>query len=269
MPAVGLASSSGSVYVRPMFQRVPDVPGLSFELAGVEATALACGGLWLAAARTLVVSDLHLEKGSSYAARGQMLPPWDTAATLARVAAAIDRLAPEIVVALGDSFHDMGAGGRVASQDREHLAALADRADWIWIEGNHDPAPPGWASGLRAAEWRIGPLVLRHEPTDGPSPGEIAGHLHPSAVVMGQGGRRVRRRCFATDGRRLVMPAYGAFAGGLDLLDAAFAPMFGPDVTAMMLGRDRVYAVPARRLIPVRAPRKAPREPVPSPADTL
>jgi len=241
-----------------MFQRVPDVPGLSFELAGVEATALACGGLWLAAARTLVVSDLHLEKGSSYAARGQMLPPWDTAATLARVAAAIDRLAPEIVVALGDSFHDMGAGGRVASQDREHLAALADRADWIWIEGNHDPAPPGWASGLRAAEWRIGPLVLRHEPTDGPSPGEIAGHLHPKAVAPTRAGGVVRP-CFVADGRRLLLPAFGAFTGGLDVGDPAVASLFPRGGRVFLLGADRLFSFPmaARRVV---APAQVPKE---------
>jgi DNA ligase-associated metallophosphoesterase len=251
-----------------MFRFAPDLAGLCFTIAGEDAVALACGGLWLPASRTLVVSDLHLEKGSSYAARGQLLPPWDTAATLDRVADAMDRLTPDVVAALGDSFHDMGAGARIAPQDRERLMALTARARWIWIEGNHDPAPPGWASGLRAAAWRIGPLLLRHEPTDGPAPGEIAGHLHPSAVVVGRAGRRVRRRCFATDGQRLVMPAYGAFTGGLDLLDAAFAPLFGPDATAMMLGRDRVYAVPSERLTPVRARATTPRV-VPRPVDPL
>ncbi len=252
-----------------MFRSEPGMPGLSFKLSGVDAIALSCGALWLPGARTLIVSDLHLEKGSAYAARGQLLPPWDTAETLARLAAVMDRLAPEVVVALGDSFHDVDAGARVAAPDRARLLELAGRSRWIWIEGNHDPAPPGWAPGVRAAEWRIGPLLLRHEPTTGEAAGEIAGHLHPSAVVVGRVGRRVRRRCFATDGRRLVMPAYGAFTGGLDLLDAAFAPLFGPDATAMMLGRDRVYAVPAARLIQVRAPRPASRRAVSTPADPL
>lgn len=235
-----------------MFQLASSGSGLSFTLCGADATAMPCGALWLPHHRTLVVSDLHLEKGSAYARRGQLLPPWDTAATLARLAAAVDAVSPAQVVALGDSFHDMEAGLRIAAQDRATLVSLASRIPFLWIEGNHDPAPPGWAPGERSNVFRLGSLTLRHEPSDAAAPGEIAGHLHPCAKVAGA-GRQVRRRCFATDGARLVMPAYGAFAGGLNVRDDAFAPLFAHAPVALMLGRDRVYAAAPGRLTSDRA----------------
>ena len=198
--------------------------------------ALPEGALWIASARTLIVSDLHLEKGSSFARDGQMLPPYDTHATLARVAALMDRLEPEIVVSLGDSFHDGGGPARMAARDRELLAGLIARCDWIWIEGNHDSKCAETIGGVARATVQIGALMLRHEPTSGAAPGEIAGHLHPCATVAGR-GRSVRRRCFAFDGARLVMPAFGAYTGGLNICDEAFEPLFPDGATAFVLGR--------------------------------
>ncbi|MFD1333582.1 phosphoesterase, partial [Methylopila musalis] len=122
------------------------------------------------------------------------------------------------------------------------LAALQVGRDWIWIAGNHDPEPPAGCGGEAKAEMRLGPLTLRHEPAAGPAPGEIAGHLHPAAKVSVR-GRNVRRRCFATDGARLVMPAFGAYTGGLNVRDAAFAGLFQPaSFAAWMLGDEGVYA---------------------------
>ena len=164
-----------------------------------------------------MVSDLHLEKGSSFAARGVLLPPYDTAATLSRLAAVIARHDPRMVIALGDSFHDRTAHDRLSAPDRDTIAALQVRRDWIWISGNHDPALPSDLGGVVASEVAIGPIAFRHEPT-GPS-GEIAGHLHPKARVATR-GRAMERRCFACDGERAVMPAFGAYAGGLSIRDA-------------------------------------------------
>ena len=115
---------------------------------------------------------------------------------------------------------------------------MTSRCDWVWIEGNHDPKPPEDLGGRMANELKLGALVFRHEPTAGHSPGEIAGHLHPCVRVVGRGGRTVRARCFATDGERLVMPAYGALTGGLNVLDVAFDPLFPDGVFAGVLGRD-------------------------------
>lgn len=228
--------------------RTPPQPlGLRVTVAGVAVEALAEGALWIPDARALVVSDLHLEKGSAYAARGQMLPPYDTRATLGRLAALMARCAPDIVVSLGDSFHDVAGPARMADADAAALAALVGAADWVWIVGNHDPALPAGLGGRQAHALSLGALTLRHEPTPGAT-GEIAGHLHPCAKVAAR-GRAVRARCFATDGAQLVMPAFGAYTGGLNVRDVAFRPLFPRGCTALMLGRARVYAAPATRQV--------------------
>ncbi|SHG62552.1 putative phosphoesterase [Kaistia soli DSM 19436] len=219
-----------------------------WTIAGTRLTLTVEGGLHLAEASTLVVADLHLEKASAFAARGQMLPPYDTAATLKRLAALIHRLRPARVIALGDSFHDRGAGARLAEGDRATLTALTALTEWIWIAGNHDPEPPNGLGGWATSELSIGSLTFRHEPRPGRAVGEVAGHLHPSARVVGR-GRSVRRRCFAANGERLIMPAFGALAGGLNVLDRAFHPLFeGRAFHAFMLGVD-VHPVAGQRLV--------------------
>ena len=195
--------------------------------------------------RLLAVADLHLEKGSSFAARGVLLPPYDTAATLARLAAPIARYAPHFVVALGDSFHDGRGPARLADTDRATLKNLQRGRDWIWIAGNHDPDPADGIGGRFVAALTLGALTFRHEPQEDAG-GEIAGHLHPVARVARR-GRVVSRRCFACDGARLVMPAFGAYAGGLNVRDPAFSNVFRTlAFTAHMLGERRVYAVAAK-----------------------
>jgi len=197
---------------------------------------------------TLLVADLHFEKGSAFAARGQLLPPYDTRETVRRLADAITRLGARRVFALGDSFHDLGADGRMHHSDAEALVRLvASVDDWLWIEGNHDPDPPARFGGRTAAETTLGPLTLRHEPLDGPAPGEVAGHLHPCARVSVR-GRGLRRRCFATDGARLVLPAFGAYTGGLNVCDPAWRSVFEIRPTAWMLGDGGVFPIAGYRL---------------------
>ncbi|MFP4003363.1 MAG: ligase-associated DNA damage response endonuclease PdeM [Alphaproteobacteria bacterium] len=200
------------------------------------------GALWWPAERMVIVSDLHLEKGSAFAARGVLLPPWDTAETLKRLAAVCEKLRPRTVLALGDSFHDGGGSARLHGEDRRMLRNLMTGRNWVWLTGNHDPAPPDGLGGECMDSLERGGLTFRHEPLAGPAPGEVAGHLHPAAAVRRR-GRRVRRRCFAGDGARLVMPAFGAYTGGLDVTDAAFAPLFAEGFTAWLLGRERLYPV--------------------------
>jgi uncharacterized protein len=215
---------------------------------GVVLEAFREGALWWADERLLCVADLHLEKGSSFARRGQMLPPYDTGETLARLATLIDRLQPQTVVALGDSFHDDDGAHRLLPQDRASLGRLQAGRDWIWIAGNHDPHLPDGLAGLHRDELSVGPLTFRHEPAEGQVEGEIAGHLHPAARVTGR-GRSVRRRCFAGDGYRLILPAFGAYAGGLDVRDRAFAGLFRQrSFRAFVLGDDGVYPVGPRAL---------------------
>lgn len=205
------------------------------------------GALWWPQRSVLVVSDLHFEKGSGYAAAGQMLPPYDTDATLARVESLCAALKPETVISLGDSFHDRWSEGRLPEGYAARIRALTSAHDWVWVEGNHDPDPPAHLGGRAAKVLRLGPLVFRHEPEG--EVGEVAGHLHPVAKIAGR-GRAVRRRCFASDGARLVMPAMGAFAGGLNILDNAFARVFPEGCMAFAIGEARVYGVSQKNLLP-------------------
>ena len=217
------------------------------DVAGVTLLADLSGALFWEEERLLVVSDLHLEKGSSFAVRGVLLPPYDTVATLNRLGAVIARHDPRTVIALGDSFHDRDAHDRLSVPDRETMTALQARRDWLWIAGNHDPALPDDLGGVVASEVAIGPIVFRHEPTG--AAGEIAGHLHPKARVATR-ARSVERRCFATDGERVVMPAFGAYAGGLSIRDIAFAKIFQTmGFMAHVLGDHKLHAISASRCI--------------------
>ncbi|MGH1572520.1 ligase-associated DNA damage response endonuclease PdeM [Methylobacterium sp. P31] len=222
-------------------EKTPKHPTLL--LAGETLVLDLCGGLWLPEHRTLIVSDLHLEKGSSYAARsGQFLPPYDTRETLACLHEAVVRHDPARVVALGDSFHDARGPERMEPGDRAMVAALQEGRDWVWIAGNHDAAVSEGVGGRYADALEIGGLLLRHEPSPGTASGEIAGHLHPCGKVAMR-GRAVRRRCFVTDGTRLVMPAFGAYAGGLNVRDKAIEGLFSNGFTAHLLGDGRVFAI--------------------------
>jgi uncharacterized protein len=226
-----------------------DCGSLRVTIGAAQATLRVSGALWLAAERALVVADLHLEKGSSYAARGQMLPPYDTRETLRRLAAEVAALAPAVVILLGDTFHDRGSEDRLAADDAERLRDLARGRTLIWVVGNHDADGPRALPGDTADELGLCGLTLRHEPQRGRQPGEVAGHLHPAARVKATRGS-VRRRCFITDAERLILPAFGAYAGGLNVRDAAFAGLFARPPLAGALGRDRVHAVGWRSLGP-------------------
>jgi len=217
-------------------------------LAGVPLLVDAGAALYWPEHGLLAVADLHLEKGSSFAARGVMLPPYDTAATLARLARLIAHYAPRCVATLGDSFHDGGGPARLRLEDRDHLHRLQRGRDWVWITGNHDPRPAENIGGSFVAALTVGSLTFRHLPTA--SENEICGHLHPVARVAHR-GRTVSRRCFAAGNGRMVMPAFGAFTGGLNVRDAAFADVFGTlAFTAHLLGEGRLYAFAAKRCLP-------------------
>jgi DNA ligase-associated metallophosphoesterase len=224
---------------------MPAARGAILEVLGVSFIADLSGALFWEEQGLLVVSDLHLEKGSSFARRGVLLPPYDTAATLELLGVLIGRRNPRMVIALGDSFHDSDAHNRLSRADSEAIVAMQARRDWIWISGNHDPALPSDIGGIVAEEVAVGPIVFRHEPTG--APGEIAGHLHPTARVSTR-GRSMERRCFACDGERAVMPAFGAYTGGLSIRDAAFAKIFQTlGFMAHVLGDNRLHSIAASR----------------------
>ena len=219
-------------------------------VAGKEVVIDPAGALWLPESRTLVVSDLHLEKSSSFARRGMLLPPYDTGATLLALAALVLRRNPRCIVSLGDSFHDSGGYGRLMEADRARLQSLQRGRDWIFVSGNHDPELPADIGGEIVSELRIDALTFRHEPAASEAMGEIAGHLHPAAKVRGRGGS-VRRRAFATDGARMIMPAFGVLTGGLNVLDRAFQGLFTAGMLcAFVIGDGRLFPIAGAALCP-------------------
>lgn len=222
---------------------------LRTQVGPAQATLRLSGALWLESERALVVADLHLEKGSAYAARGQMLPPYDTRETLGRLASEISALKPTRVILLGDTFHDAASEDRLAADDAAALRDLAHGRTLVWVIGNHDADGPRDLPGETADEVGLAGLTLRHEPRPGAAAGEVSGHLHPAARVKASGGS-VRRRCFVTDAQRLILPAFGAYAGGLNVRDEAFAGLFARPPLTGALGADRVHPVGWRSLAP-------------------
>jgi len=212
------------------------------HLAGERLLLDPAGALVWPAQRLLAVADLHFEKGSAAASRGSLLPPWDTRVTLDALAVLLRRHAPRIVVAVGDSFHDAGGAARLAAADAARLAAMTAAADFVWVLGNHDPTPPEGIGGLSAPEWRAGPLVFRHQAVAGAA-GEISGHFHPKAQVAVR-ETQVSRACFVADARRVLLPALGAYTGGLDVRDPAIARLFPRGGRVFLLGRERLFSFP-------------------------
>ncbi|WP_379063346.1 ligase-associated DNA damage response endonuclease PdeM [Mesorhizobium sp. UC74_2] len=226
------------------------IGGEPVTVAGERALCDARGVLFFPDLGLLAVSDLHLEKGSSFARRGALIPPYDTVATLARLEAVIADYQPKIVVSLGDSFHDGQGAERLHPDFRQRLEGLMAGRDWFWIAGNHDPEAPADLPGETVLQLAVGAVLFRHEPSRQRIEGEIAGHLHPCARIV-QRGRSVRRRCFAGDGGRLIMPAFGAYTGSLNVLDRAYQGLFRREtLMAYMLGAERVFAISGAMLRP-------------------
>lgn len=222
-------------------QRIP--------LCGTSLIGDQYGALFWATHRTLIVSDLHLEKGSAQRGNGRLLPPYDTRETLLRLAESIDTFQPDAVICLGDSFHDSNGCNRISQSDLRALQILQQGRRWIWVNGNHDPIVSARVGGEVVPQVVLGGVKLRHEPDASVTSREIAGHLHPAAKLVIYGAC-LRRRCFVGNGRRLVMPAFGAYTGGLNVMDAAFAPLFGNDgVSVWMLGAEGLYPVAPRQLM--------------------
>lgn len=229
---------------------VIDMTAHCLRIGDASLIADGCGVLYWLEHETLLVADLHLEKASHFAGFGSFLPPYDTRETLARLATAIGRYEPKRVVALGDSFHSTRGALDIGAEDLATLQGLQAGREWVWITGNHDPDIARRVGGTIMGVLEMGGLTLRHEPSDADARGEIAGHLHPAAR-LGRGGYALRRPCFVSSRARLVMPAFGAFTGGLNILDPAFAPLFPAReaISVLMLGEEGLYPVPVRNLV--------------------
>lgn len=221
---------------------------LAINFAGEQVLLDPAGIMFIKSIGVLIVSDLHLEKGSSYARRGQFLPPYDTAATLERLLVLIDKYNPKTIISLGDSFHDDDASQRLDDTALEAIHAMANGRDMVWVTGNHDPSAPSHLPGNSVTEIGLGNMTLRHIASKAETSFEISGHYHPCASIRVR-GKRVRRACFACDGQRLIMPSFGVLTGGLHLSDKAYAGLFNKAaLRAYMQGRDQIFTIEARNI---------------------
>ncbi len=237
--------------LKPQNNSSPRPHGLSrahtIALGGLALIPDLSGALYVPDYATLLVADLHLEKGTSLAKRGVHLPPYDTRESLRQLGAVIAATLPQRVIFLGDSFHDRAARERIDGHDLAQLRSITSQIETVWITGNHDPMPPDDVGGTITSQVALGPLTLRHEPK--PLAGdeiEISGHLHPAASVVSR-GHRIRCRCFIGDQRRLIMPAFGSYTGALGVSSEAFEGLFG-DFNVWMIGASAIHRFPARKV---------------------
>lgn len=214
-----------------------------FSFCGHELAALPQGALFWPARRALLLADLHLEKASWFAKGGQMLPPYDTLATLSDVAALAAAYAAEEIWCLGDSFHDRHGCDRLPERARAMLLALTAMTRWTWIVGNHDPGIADQCGGALLDEAVVNGLALRHEAEPGETRGELSGHFHPKYRVHLR-GRLVSRRCFVATPSKLILPAFGSLTGGLDARHPEIVRAVGGQAEALVPLQDRLLRFP-------------------------
>jgi len=205
--------------------------------------ALAQGALFWPSRRALLLADLHLEKGSWFARLGQMLPPYDSIATLADLTALAVSTGAEEIWCLGDSFHDRFGCERLPERAREMLTALTAATRWTWITGNHDNGILDHCGGRIVEEAEVDGLLLRHEADPAEPRPELSGHFHPKLRIR-QRGRQVSRRCFVATERKLILPAFGALTGGLDVGHPEIVRALGAPGEALVPVADRLLRFP-------------------------
>lgn len=227
-----------------------------YSFGGRDLALLADRAIFWPARHALIVADLHFEKASWFAATGQYLPPFDSEATLARLTALVDRTGARELWCLGDSFHDAHGPGRLSGSAQAMLAALATTLRLVWITGNHDSAAAFAGESMNEAV--IDGLVLRHEALAGEKRPELSGHFHPKIRVE-TAMRRISRPCFLHSGNHLVLPAYGALTGGLDVHDPALSHLDAGDAAAIVVTERALLRVPVSTKRVVRSnPRHSP-----------
>ncbi len=221
----------------------PEPHALPLQFAGESFLLDAQGVLFAPQKRTLIVSDLHLEKASFLQLFGHPIPTLDSHDTLLRLQHVIGHYNPETVICLGDSWHDTQAGQRMSEDDQSLLSRLCQSVQrWVWVLGNHDPALPHFCKGEQTAHVQLGDIRLCHEPEATPSP-QIVGHYHPKTSITLRRGHKAKGRCFLSDNALLIMPSFGSYTGGLDASHDAIRSLFAHDPTVHLLHSNKVWHI--------------------------
>ena len=221
-----------------------------FKLNGAILEPHQSGALYWPDQETLIVADLHLEKAASIAAGGQFLPPYDSIETLAQLDGVITKFKPKHLIALGDSFHDRFVAHHLHPDLLHRIKCLSQSLQVTWVLGNHDPDVPAFLGGTVVEDMNLGPLHFRHEasPLFG-AVGEVSGHYHPKACTLIK-GRRYTKPVFVADQRRLILPAFGVFTGGLWVHDPAIYNLFSRQMQVFFCAKNRVLPVPIAQILP-------------------
>jgi DNA ligase-associated metallophosphoesterase len=214
-----------------------------FSFCGHELMALPQGALFWPSRSALLVADLHLEKASWFARIGQMLPPYDSIATLADLTALAVSTGATEIWCLGDSFHDRHGCDRLPDRARSMLTALTGGTRWTWITGNHDIGFADHCGGAIVEEAEVDGLLLRHEADPSEARPELSGHFHPKLRIRHR-GRQVSRRCFVATRRKLILPAFGSLTGGLDAAHPEIVRAVGEPAEALIPVADRLLRFP-------------------------
>lgn len=214
-----------------------------FSFAGHALAALPEGALYWPARRALLVADLHFEKASWFARFGQMLPPYDSIATLTALGELVAATDAQEIWCLGDSFHDAAGCDRLPPRAQELLRGLTGKRRWTWITGNHDGGMVDRCGGEIVEEAVVDGLVLRHEAEASELRPELSGHFHPKLRLRVR-GRSIARRCFVATPTKLILPAFGALTGGLDAGHPEIVRAVGSAAEALIPVEDRLLRFP-------------------------
>lgn len=224
-----------------------DLSRTSFTFGGQHFVALPDRALYWPQQRALIVADLHFEKGSAFAANGQHLPPYDSHDILSRLLILIEQSQAQQIFCLGDSFHDRNAAARMTPDISQRLSGLAAERHICWIAGNHDGLSGSAWGGSIAEEAVLNGIVLRHESLAHESRPEISGHYHPK-LRFSMHGRTLSRPCFLINEKRLMLPAFGSLAGGMDVHSAEIMRLFGQnDCQAMIVADEKLLHFPVKQ----------------------
>ena len=218
-----------------------------FYLSNTRLIADISGALFWPEKQTVIFSDLHLEKGSWFAKQNVFLPPYDTLDTLNRVEKVVNYFKPSRVISLGDSFHDDTWMERISKEQIAKILNLTNNYEWFWIQGNHDPCGVPSLGGINLSDYLDPPLTFRHEAKRETTDGEVSGHFHPKAKIK-LNRKSFSDRCFISDERRVILPAFGSLTGGLNVMDKAISSFFRDDFKVFLLG-SKVRQFPKTALI--------------------
>ena len=185
-----------------------------------------------------IVSDLHLEKGSSFASSGQFVPPFDSEETLNKLINFLKIHEVKIIILLGDTFHDRGALNRMSSKVKSIFDSLVENYEIIFVLGNHENKMK--SAFIKFYErYIVDDIHFLHEAVL-EKKHQISGHFHPVASLK-INSKQITEKCLIHSENHIIMPAFGEFTGGLNINNPVFKPFLNRNYYIYFLTKKSVY----------------------------